>query len=266
MRCPLLVVFLVMTAEVLPARAQTVADAQKQALAKYPDLGREGSPLHTQFKSLYNAAKQSDPAALTDPSWPLTLAERAAAMLGAPPLVQPPSVTPTPAQPATDQTPPAAPGQGKLEGAFGKKLGDIFNPATAIGKSALTDGTPMYQFLPDKPFRSFTRYFVMITPTTHKIYAIWGVGPAANTEAGKKEQALVMELLQQKYGPKDKAGLGDGFYDAEHITQGGRSVLTKITGFTDTTIEVRYEDRTLEKTAEQERLKLEGKKVDPSGL
>ena len=56
---------------------QTVAEAQKQALAKYPELGREGSPLHTQFKSLYAAVKQSDPKFLSHPNWPLILADRA---------------------------------------------------------------------------------------------------------------------------------------------------------------------------------------------
>ena len=39
-----------------------------------------------------------------------------------------------------------------IGGAFGMKLGDDFNPASALSKSALTDGTPMYQFKPDKPF------------------------------------------------------------------------------------------------------------------
>jgi len=46
-------------------------------------------------------------------------------------------------------------------------LGQKFDPEKAIGTSSLTDGTPMYQFNPEKPFRSFTKYFVMITPTSH---------------------------------------------------------------------------------------------------
>jgi hypothetical protein len=55
----------------------------------------------------------------------------------------------------------------KIEGAFGMALGQKFDPEKAIGTSSLTDGTPMYQFNPEKPFRSFTKYFVMITPTSH---------------------------------------------------------------------------------------------------
>src|SRR5260370_41151814 len=130
----------------------------------------------------------------------------------------------------------------KLEGAFGLKLADVFEPAKAIGKSALTDSTPMYQFKPDKPFRSFSKYYVLITPTTHKIYSIWGIGRVENTESGKKEQALLMQLLTEKYGSEDKPGLMDAFSDSKHISQGQRYILTKITGFTDTTIEIRYYD------------------------
>src|SRR5690348_13888600 len=92
----------------------------------------------------------------------------------------------------------------KIEGAFGKKLGDVFDPSTAIGKSELTDGTPMYEFSTTNGFRSFTKYYVLITPKTKKIYSIWGMGSVANTESGQKEQALIMEILEQKYGPKDK--------------------------------------------------------------
>ena len=83
-----------------------------------------------------------------------------------------------------------------IEGAFGLKLGDIFDSSKAISKSSLTDGTPMYQFRPEKPFRSFSSYYVMITPTTHKIYAIWGIGSVQNTESGKKEQAIVMQAIE----------------------------------------------------------------------
>jgi len=258
-------VLVLIAAFLLPATGQTVADAQNQAVTKYPDLAREGSALHTKFLELYRNAQQSDPTLLANPNWPLILADKASAVLATTSTPASPS-TPPPPEPPPNAEPPSAPGQATITGAFGRKLGDIFDPTTAIGTGALTDGTPMYQFQPDKPFRSFTSYFLLITPATHKVYAIWGIGPCANTESGKKEQALLMELLKQKYGPQDADGLMDGFYDSEHISKGSRYVMTKVTGITDITVEVRYQDQDLEKIAEQERLKLEGKKVDPSGL
>lgn len=65
--------------------AQTVADSQRRATTKYPALAQQGSPLHTKFLALYNEAKQTNPALLTDPNWPLILADRAAGPDGPPP-------------------------------------------------------------------------------------------------------------------------------------------------------------------------------------
>ena len=157
-------------------------------------------------------------------------------------------------------------GADKIEAAFGKKLGEGFDPASAIGTSKLTDGTPMYEFSTTNGFRSFKRYYVMITPTTQKIYSIWGIGTAENTESAKKEQALVMEILQQKYGAKKKEGFMDAVGDAKQIDQGSRYIVTKISGFTDITHDIRYYDRDLEKQAEKERLVEEAKKVNKDGL
>jgi len=124
----------------------------------------------------------------------------------------------------------------------------------------------MYEFTPTNGFRSFNRYYVLVTPTTKKIYAIWAVGSMVNTETAKKEQTLLMEILQQKYGAKSKPGLLDSIVDADTVDQGNRYVMTKVSGFTDVTIEIRYYDRDLEKTAEKERIADEANKVDKKGL
>lgn len=178
----------------------------------------------------------------------------------------PPPVTSDTTPPAKPQPAPAAQAFEKIEGAFGKKLGDVFDPTDAIGTSSLTDGTPMYAFSTPNGFRAFKNYYVMVTPTTHKIYCIWASGHVENTQAGRKEQAVIMELLTQKYGTPDKTGAFDTLGDVKRITYGNRYILTKISGFTDVTIDIRYYDRKLEKLAEQERLANEVKKVDKTGL
>jgi len=160
----------------------------------------------------------------------------------------------------------SAVGADKIEGAFGKKLGDVFDPSSAIGTSKLTDGTPMYEFSTTNGFRSFKTYYVLITPTTHKIYSIWGIGSVENTEAGQKEQAVVMELLKKKYGVDEKQGILDTMGDVKRIDQGNRYVITKLNGFMDVTIDIRYYDSDLDKLAEAERLAAETKKADSSGL
>lgn len=154
----------------------------------------------------------------------------------------------------------------RIDGAFGKKLGDVFDTSSAVGGPKLADATPTYLFSPTNGFRSFKQYFVVVTPTTHKIYSIWGVGNVETVESGKKEQTVIMELLKQKYGAEANIGMLDAMGDVKRISQGSRYVLTKLTGFADVTIEIRYYDSDLEKLAEKERLAAETQKADKSGL
>jgi len=151
--------------------------------------------------------------------------------------------------------------------AFGVRLGDVFDPTSAIGEHSLVDGTPMYRFDPGhNSFRSFEDYYVLITPTTRRICAIWAIGKVTNAATGQKEQAVVMNLLEGKYGKRDEQGLLHSLYDTELIDQGNRSVMVKVTGFLDVTIEIRYYDRKLQDLAESERIELEGSKTDDSSL
>lgn len=154
----------------------------------------------------------------------------------------------------------------KVSGAFGIKLGEVFDVSKAIGKSSLTDGTPMYQFSPKKKFRSFSTYYVLITPKTHKVYSIWGIGNMKNDPSCKKEQALVMAILQKKYGKEERSEIFSSLYDMKNIDQGNRYVLTKCSGFSDVSLDIRYTDKKLEMLAENERILLESEKVDSSGL
>lgn len=160
----------------------------------------------------------------------------------------------------------SAEAEDKITGAFGIKLGQVFDPSDAIGKGSLTDGTPMYKFTPKKKFRSFSNYYVLITPKTHKVYAIWGIGNMENDPSCKKEQALVMAILQKKYGKVEKDQLFSSLYDIKQINQGNRYVLTKCSGFSDVSLDIRYKDKKLETLAENERILLESEKVDSSGL
>ncbi len=56
--------------------AQTVAESQKQAVAKYPELAKQGSALHTQFLDLLKQAKDAKEPLLDDPNWPMILADK----------------------------------------------------------------------------------------------------------------------------------------------------------------------------------------------
>jgi hypothetical protein len=160
----------------------------------------------------------------------------------------------------------AATAQDKIEGAFGKKLGEIFDPVNATSKGLLKNGQVLYYFVPDNPFRSITSYYLLTTPTTNKIYAIVGTGSIKNIETGKLEQNVLMELLCQKYGPQKNADAIESLQNIKGISQGNRIVTTRINGYADTTLDLMYFDNDLAKLAEKERVALETKKASGSGL
>jgi len=154
----------------------------------------------------------------------------------------------------------------KIQGAFGKNLGETFDPSSAITTSKMGDGTTMYEFSPTTGFRSFHNYYLLITPTSHRIYGILGTGRVQNLEAGEKEQAVIMSILQKKYGNESDPGLLGSMSTQRRIDEGKRYIITQITGFSEILLEIQYYDTDLQKLAETERIAAETKKADSSGL
>jgi hypothetical protein len=54
------------------------AEAQREAVRRYPELGVSGSRLNADFVARHQRYLRDNPAALRDPSWPLRLAEESA--------------------------------------------------------------------------------------------------------------------------------------------------------------------------------------------
>jgi len=61
-------------------RFETVEDAQKEAVRRYPELGVRGSKLNAAFLARYKTYQQSRPEYFTDPLWPIRLAEELSAL------------------------------------------------------------------------------------------------------------------------------------------------------------------------------------------
>lgn len=53
----------------------TAAEAQQEAVRRYPEIGVAGSKLNTEFVARYKRYQQERPDFIRDPSWPLRLAE-----------------------------------------------------------------------------------------------------------------------------------------------------------------------------------------------
>jgi hypothetical protein len=156
--------------------------------------------------------------------------------------------------------------QEHIEGAFGINLGEEFDTTKAIGKGSLTDGTIMYMFNSSKPFRSFSKYYVLITPKTNKVYGIWAIGDIESDPMCEKEQDLLMSILTKKYGKPENTNSMFSFMDTETIQNGNRTIITKCSGYSDVSIDIRYYDNNLKSIAEKERIELESEKLDASGL
>ena len=180
----------------------------------------------------------------------------------------------------------------KITGAFGLKFGDTFEayltvaklnttnnippsrelPSRAFAKRELTNNTPVYRFSPKNPFQSFTRYYVSITPKTHKIYKIWTLKSIKKSENCEKEQEFIMMILEKKYGKSEKS---NAIPDTKTINQGNRNIICKYNILTvdmpniQYIMDIRYTDRKLERLAEKERIEMcleESEKLDISGL
>lgn len=85
---------------VTPAALATphpAAAAKERAMRLYPELAKKDSPFNLAFRTLYDLRRKNDPDALTKEDWPLTLAHKAASLVGAKVIA---TATPKPPAPA----------------------------------------------------------------------------------------------------------------------------------------------------------------------
>ncbi|MEX0732783.1 MAG: hypothetical protein WED00_00675 [Aquisalimonadaceae bacterium] len=98
-----------------------------------------------------------------------------------------------------------------IRGAFGMKLGD----ALSDGDSRITepahssrDAGLRYTFVPEHPFGALNQYYVLVTPTTGKIYRIVAEGTFQSASSCEGELLALQEALEGRYGPSDD-NIGD---------------------------------------------------------
>ncbi len=140
-----------------------------------------------------------------------------------------------------------------IEGAFGRKLGDVFDPSSSIRTERAADGTPegapIYEFSPATRFGSFEHYYARITPATHKIWSLEAVRDVEDKEAAQREQAAIMQQLKEKYGVEKEIRNPNGMGEMRRSGQGRRYIETQLTGFIHVTLSVRCGDVDLMRAA-----------------
>ena len=143
-------------------------------------------------------------------------------------------------------------GTDNITSAFGMTLGDYFDPKTASGRTSLKNGKPIYGFAPTTAYRAFSRYYVMITPVTNRVYGILAVGTFGNTQEEVAEKRDLMNLLKSKYGDDFEDRSVEGLRHAEQLRRGSRYILVNKSRSIETSVDIRDYDLALRNLAEQE--------------
>ena len=87
-----------------PGKFASVAQAQQEALRRYPDLGIAGSKFNAEFLVRYQRYQGEKSQILQDNSWPLRIAEEVGQAIGQPAHLPPTPSTPVPATPTRKPT------------------------------------------------------------------------------------------------------------------------------------------------------------------
>jgi len=151
-----------------------------------------------------------------------------------------------------------------IEGAFGLKLGDVFDAAKAVAIRSPELPTPFYEIKPAGPLPGFQGYHCTITPTTHRIISIGAAADVKTLDAGRAEEVRILELLEGKYG-KAELSITNGRREWR-ITSNNRNA--SLTGPTAGAMSIMlvYRDERMAALAIDERKAINAAKADASGL
>ena len=142
----------------------------------------------------------------------------------------------------------------KIEGAFGLKLGEVFEPTT-VTVDPLNQGDG-YEFKPDQPNAAFSSYWVWVTPNSHRIYRIVAVGVCADTAERERTMEKITAVLSSKYSdkPTNIASFlqGSRLVQLEGLTRKGNPPNRFYIDYSDGAVEQQKRDE--EKANEQARI------------
>ena len=159
-------------------------------------------------------------------------------------------------------------GNAKVLGGFGLKLGDVFDIKSAKGKTKTTSGETLYSFSPSKKIKYFKKYFVLVTPESHKIREIWGIGSYKNQASCEKNLDVLEVMLEKKYGKFNKPSFS--MNSVKYVTDNfnkNRDIVIKCNGFVqEYSFYIMYKDSTLNELSKKEEAEIEAGKIDSSAL
>ena len=159
-------------------------------------------------------------------------------------------------------------GSAKIVGGFGLNIGDTFDIKSATGSSKTTSGETLYAFNPTKKIKYFKYYHVLITPKSHKIRQIWGIGGYENKASCERDLDVIEVMLEKKYGKFNKPTLSmDAVKYVSDSSNKDRDIIIKCNGFMSPVgFYIMYRDSSLDTLSKKEEADMEAKKMDSSAL
>ncbi len=159
-------------------------------------------------------------------------------------------------------------GNAKIIGAFGLKIGNKFDIKLATGSSKTTSGETLYTFSPTKKIKYFKHYHVLITPKSHKIRQIWGIGSYKNKASCEKDLDVLEVMLEKKYGKFNKPSFSmDAVKYISDSSNKDRDIIIKCSGFMNPiNFYIMYKDSSLDTLSKKEEAEMEAEKMDSSAL
>ena len=180
-----------------------------------------------------------------------------------------------PAEQAEDDSSGQAGHPSRITGAFGLKLGQVFEPKYATGTNQTPESMTRkgesikiemvgYNFKPRPPLPHFERYEVGVTPCSNYVYRIAVCADFDSFSAAREEQEKLLAALQEKYGKAAFGSQTNGVYRSWSytITQGTREVWLSLSMDTDPiSLFLDYEDAALHSQAKWEQAAIDA--ADP---
>lgn len=139
-----------------------------------------------------------------------------------------------------------------INGLCGITFGSVHKKNNHEKNGKLTSGEIMYFVDPPKKFMGFDRYYVMITPTTNRIYSIWMIKDFSNPAEASSEFEKVGAVLENHYKIKGEQGMFSIDPMKNFRFDNGNILLKCDKGFDSATIEIRAYSKEFEDLNEKE--------------
>lgn len=127
----------------------------------------------------------------------------------------------------------------------------------------MADGTPVYFFTPNPPYKALTKYGVLLTPTSSEVYCIHASGNFPTAAEAKSQMDILVELLSKKYGPSKNPVSASLLGATKTFGTNENEIQVKTKG---ADLSVTYINSEISKAAEKELIAIESGRVDASGL